>query len=162
MTYSMTEIAALAAQAAAGGGATPAQSSAFGAATVRHLALGRGADDLPAALDALPAGPIRDLPVWLARGIEAAVADHVELILREDRWADLARSYAEANVWAANTTGDRVVFDLSRPAAAAPPVRLDMNSGLLGQMRTLAARRLVPESAQSRARGAGAGLTDSD
>ena len=162
MTYSMTEIAALAAQAAAGAGATPAQSSAFGAAAVRHLVLGRAADDLPAALDALPGGPIRDLPVWLARGIEAADADHVELILPEDRWADLARSYAEASVWATETSGDRVVVDLSRPAVAAPPSRLDPDGGLLGQMRSLAALTLVPESAQSRARGAGAGLTDSD
>lgn len=164
MTHSMNEFAGLAAQAAAGAGATTAQAGAFGAAAARHLAAGRDAAELRAALSALPGGPIRALPDWLAQTVEAAGGAQVTLSLPAGPAAGLARSYAETCVWRchAGAGPGELGLDLGQPAAPASPARLSPPPDLLTAMRSLAARRLVPESARSRAAGAGAGLIDSD
>lgn len=164
MTHSMNEFAALAAQAAAGAGATTAQAGAFGAAAARHLAAGRDAADLGAALSALPGGPIRALPDWLAQAVEAAEGPQVAISLPAGSLAGLARSYVETCVWRchAGAGPEELVLDLGQPAAPASPARLSPPPDLLATMRSHAARRLVPESARSRAAGAGAGLIDSD
>ncbi len=62
MSFSVNETQMLAQKAARGAGAHPAQAAHFGRAAVRHLAAGRDPDDLHAALDALPEGPIQTLP----------------------------------------------------------------------------------------------------
>ena len=162
MTHSMNEFAALAAQAAAGAGATTAQAGAFGAAAARHLAAGRDAADLGAALSSLPGGPIRALPDWLNQTVEAAGGVQVTLSLPAGFSAELARSYAETCVWRCHAGPGELTLDLGQPAAPASPARLSPPPNLIAAMRSLAARRLVPESARSRAAGAGAGLIDSD
>jgi hypothetical protein len=62
MTYSVNEVQMLAQKAARGAGAHPAQAAHFGRAVVCHLAAGREASDLSAALEALPGGPVQTLP----------------------------------------------------------------------------------------------------
>ena len=72
MSRSSNEVMGLAAKAARGAGAPPAQAAQFGAAAAAHLGAGREIDVLVAALAVLPDGPIMTLPLDIARIAETA------------------------------------------------------------------------------------------
>ncbi len=163
MSYSANEVMTLAAKAARGAGAPPAQASNFGRAVVRHLLAGRDAGDLSNALDALPDGPVIDLPIAFARLQETAGASGQ---IDCHSWPHLAQSYAVALPFATETdVRDDVLHitaDLQTPAPKTILARIELPDALLEKMTHLAARILVPESDASRLAGAGAGLSDND
>ncbi len=163
MNGSANEIAALAAKAARGAGAPPAQAEAFGQATICHLAAGRDPGLLAQALFALPLGPITTLPGALMRVLEEATEDTAKGTLPA---TGLTESYAEAQPFALTSTptdqGFDITFTLTEPANRTMPARLALPVALTEKMKTLAARTYVPETEASRLSGAGAGLTDND
>ena len=163
MMGSANEIAALAAKAARGAGAPPAQAAAFGQATTCHLAAGRDPGLLAQALDALPLGPIAILPGALMRVLESATEDSATGTLPA---TGLTQSYAEAQPFAQVCTstgqGFEITFTLTEPADRPKPARLELPKDLAKKMQSLAARTYVPETEASRLSGAGAGLTDND
>ena len=155
MSFSMTELSALATKAARGAGAPAGQAARFGAAAARHMQAERDAEALVLALDALPYGPIIDLP----RVLDAALTKASPKIETEP----LLESYLDVLpcVAAYNARTRRLEIDKDTPA----PVhrgRIHGYADLISQMEALAARTYVPDSAASRAGGAGAGLTDND
>ena len=160
MTRSANEVMTLAAKAARGGGAPPAQAVDFGLACLRHLGAGRDPAALHAALDALPAGPILDLPLAFRRAVEGDGHAHVA------RHGGLARSYTEALPFAhaVSETADGlgVAIDTATPSALPPPGRCALPPVLVRAFEDLAALTYVPETEVSRATGAGAGVTDND
>lgn len=159
VSRSANEVEVLAAKAARGAGAGPAQAAQFGAAAVRHLAQGRDIAALDAALDALPAGPILHVPLDIARIAEGARARGV----LADAQSPLAQSYVEALRWHAVLAADgTLTLDLGRPAVRCALPRFDLPQDVAARWEALAARLLVPESAASRLKGAGAGLSDND
>lgn len=159
---SANEVMVLAAKAARGAGAPPAQAAQFGAAAVVHICAGRGFDALNAALEHLPDGPILDLPLALARIAEGAQDGHATASLGIDI-ADLTHSYVAASPYQADLTQDGILtLDLNTPASRAPVQRIDLPAEIYEAWSVLAARLLVPESAASRLSGAGAGLSDND
>lgn len=155
----------LAAKAARGAGAPPAQASDFGRAVVHHLKAGRGARDILAALEALPDGPIMALPIAFTRLIER-VGDAPHGRIDADGWVSLAQSYADALPYAVQVEVAKdaltLTADLQCPASKSPLGRFTLSEPLLDEMNGFAARILVPESENSRRAGAGAGLTDND
>lgn len=163
MMCSANEVMTLAAKAARGGGAPPAQASAFGRAALCHLIAGRSDQALAEALGALPAGPILTLPLAFARLIEAAEGDVATGRLPA---SDLTLSYVQAQPFVSviqqQEGGIDLELSLTQPARISPVSRVDIAQALADQMNALAARLLVPESEASRLSGAGAGLTDND
>jgi hypothetical protein len=168
MSWSVTEIAALAAKAARGAGAPPAQAARFGQAAACHLAAGREAGTLSRALDALPKGPIMVLPLVLDEAASAAWSGGVQVFtLPGGLPTDLLESYVSAMPY--NTTlkrsGDermRLTLDVARPRGAKVSGRIDGCDALIEALSRLAERTFVPESEVSRTAGAGAGLNDND
>ncbi|TMM55270.1 hypothetical protein [Sulfitobacter sabulilitoris] len=166
MSWSMTEWAALAAKAARGAGAPPAQAQAFGRAAAQHLAQGRAAEDLARALGALPGGPILSLPpALIAAQVDAGTG--LQTTLAAPDGPALAQSYVEGLPWRVTVLraeGGTLCFalDTGTPAPRATPARLTPPPALVKRMEALAERTFVPETDASRQRGAGAGLTDSD
>lgn len=165
VTHSANEVMVLAAKAARGAGAPPAQAGDFGRAIVHHLKAGRAPSDISAALEALPNGPIMALPIAFARVIErGGAAAHGRIDAQG--WVLLAQSYADALPYAVQleVAEDALTLtaDLQRPASKSPLGRFTLPEPLLAQMNGFAARILVPESESSRSAGAGAGLTDND
>ena len=79
---------------------------------------------------------------------------------------ELVLSFLDAQPFAtqANVVPDGidVTCKVETPAARLPPVRITLPAGLARVMQSHAAKRLVPDTAASRAGGAGAGLTDND
>ncbi len=162
MTRSVNEVTGLAVKAARGAGAPPAQAAQFGAAAVVHICAGRDVQVLGAALDALPAGPIIEYPLVLARIAEAQVEGIAEGAFEVDE-EELARSYIEALPCQASLTTDCVLhLDLNRPAERRQLPRIELPDEVHAKWSALAAKLLVPESDASRISGAGAGLTDND
>jgi hypothetical protein len=172
MMCSANEVMTLAAKAALGGGAPPAQASAFGRAALCHLIAGRSDKALADALGALPGGPILSLPLaFLAltegtgsgSGSGSGTGTRATGSLPE---TDLTLSYAEAQPFATSAVPQAgmitVQMTLSEPAQIPPVARVQIAQRLADQMTALAAKRLVPESDASRLSGAGAGLTDND
>lgn len=166
MILSGNELVALATKAARGAGAPPQQAAAFGRAALCHFQAGRAPQHLRAALDALPTGPILEIPLALTRLMEAAEGDVAEGVLRADAPSDFIQSYLEAQPFAITATASQDGFvltcALSTPAPRVPSVRVTLPGGLAARMTALAAQLLVPDTAASRAGGAGAGLTDND
>jgi hypothetical protein len=166
MRCSANEIMTLAAKAARGAGAPPAQAAAFGAAAACHLRAGNSADDLSRALSALPNGPILEFPVMITRAFENAVDDVASGEIKTGPFADLALSYAGAQPVETKSKfdGGNIQFQmfLSKPNMPPPTPRITIPDDLVAELHTLAARILVPESEISRLSGAGAGLTDND
>lgn len=160
------ELVALASKAARGAGAPPQQAADFGRAALCHFQAGRAPQHLRSALAALPTGPILDLPLALIRIVERADGDAATGVLDLDAPADLIESYLEAQPFAVTSShaqrGIEITCSLSTPAQRRPPVRITLPGGLAMQMTDDAARLLVPDTAASRASGAGAGLTDND
>ena len=163
MMGSTNEIAALAAKAARGAGAPPAQATQFGQATTCHLAAERDPALLDQALDSLPLGPITTLPGALMRLLEGATGDTAQGMLPA---TGLTQSYAEAQPFALTCAqteqGFDITFALNSPANRPMPARLTLPAPLADKMMALAARTYVPETEASRLSGAGAGLTDND
>ena len=166
MKLSANEVANLAAKAARGAGAPPAQATAFGQAALTHLAAGRAPDDLSTALRALPSGPILSLPLALDRLLETIEGDRVQGDLPPHQSVDLTLSYAQSLPFAVSVEHRDAALHLTCvitvPNRPDPVHRIDMPDALYEIMQVLAARTLVPESAASRLSGAGAGLTDND
>ncbi len=162
MTRSANEVMVLATKAARGAGAPPAQAAQFGAAVVAHLTAGRDTDALDRALEALPNGPIVDLPLALTRIAEKQVEGIAEGTLDHAEHA-LAKSYVVAMPCVADISDDGLLhIDLNRPAPRAEVQRIDLPETTYTAWTALAAKLLVQESEASRLSGAGAGLTDND
>jgi hypothetical protein len=166
VTLSGNEVVALATSAARGGGAPPGQAAEFGRATLCHLSAGRGPDDLIHALNALPDGPVLEVPLAMARIMDDAKDDVAAGVMALAAPADLVDSYLDAQPFhvarAPGPDGLAVTFSLQAPARLALAGRIALPDGLTGLMRDLSAKVLVPDTDASRARGAGAGLTDND
>lgn len=163
MKVSANETMTLAAKAARGAGAPPAQAAAFGRAAVCHLAARRPTGPMTAALNELPGGPILDLPLDFAA---LAASQPVSRNVGGKADPDLIRSYAEACPYAVNLTqrgaGLTATCDPGLRAPRMSAARIDLPDDLARILTELAARILVPESAASRSSGAGAGLSDND
>lgn len=164
MKLSANEAMTLAAKAARGGGAAPAQADAFGRAAVDHLNATGSETDILDALEALPQGPILTLPLVFAAVFEQATA--IQASGHIDPAPPLAQSYARTQPYAAalhqKDTALDVTFDLTCPAPRMQVHRVAMTQDLYARMQQLAANLLVPDTATSRSAGAGAGLTDND
>lgn len=160
MSRSLNEVMTLAAKAARGAGAPPAQAARFGQAAVAHLCAGRNPEMLDRALAALPDGPVMALPLNLARVCEAPDASGP---LEDGGWPELAESYVDALPCAATLNVDgTLTVHLDAPAAPKSQARCEVSEDQIARWADLAARILVPESDASRLAGAGAGLTDND
>jgi hypothetical protein len=162
VSRSVNEVTGLAAKAARGAGAPPAQAAQFGAAAAVFLQRGGDPHSLTAALAALPAGPVMALPVALARLAETQTDGSAQGVLGVDH-DELFYSYIAALPCHARITQDGVVrLDLNRPAPRGAGGRIDLPDDVIAAWSILAARILVPDTASSRASGAGAGLSDND
>ena len=172
MTLSANEVQSLAAKAAKGAGFPPGQAESFGRAAVLHLADGRDARALSAALKDPHDSPILRLAL-LGDDILAActaMKGSAELTLNPDD-AELALAYARLVPVRLKdcelTLRDdqprlRVDADLGTPCRAKLPPRIDMPDALQAELQELARKTYVPATEASRRRGAGAGLTDND
>ncbi|MDF1728997.1 MAG: hypothetical protein P1U53_14755, partial [Sulfitobacter sp.] len=140
------------------------QAALFGQAALCHLAAGRAEEHLHAALEALPEGPIMELPICLIQAEESTLAGKEAGPLAPDLPDALILSYAEAQ--ACLTTFDvrkrQLTTEPALPSPGKMPPRISLSDALADRMHRLAARLLVPESDASRLAGAGAGLTDND
>ncbi|MEX0311922.1 MAG: hypothetical protein AB3N17_16925 [Tateyamaria sp.] len=163
---SWTEVQALGVKAATGAGVPPAQSLAFGAMLARHVA-----DDGPqGALEQVLGAP--DQIVSLAHRIETIVETSsvsgapVEVTEPDTPSRALLISWLAALPCKVDLTVTgaqiRVVMSLKSPGTRTRPDRLTLRPSLLDQLNTLAAKTYVPDSAESRASGAGAGLMELD
>jgi len=160
MTRSANEVSVLAAKAARGAGAPPAQAAQFGAAAVAHLAAGGDLDVLDAALAELPMGPIITLPLAISGVAEQAKGGHAQGRIAPSL---LARSYAASLPYHAVLDGEgMLVLDFDVPATRSAPIRFALSDAVYEQWSALAAAMLVPESEASRLKGAGAGNSDND
>lgn len=167
VSWSASEIAALATKAARGAGAPPEQAARFGKVAAFHLAAGGAPQDLIAAVEALPGGPIVTLPGLFDAAAAKAWDGAAGPCVVPQNHAILARSYVAALPYAARCTvladGDlSVMLDISDPKPAKAAGRIAGCDVLLARFAELAARTFVPESDASRSTGAGAGLTDND
>lgn len=163
MKLSVNEVMSLAARAARGAGAPPAQAAAFGRAAMFHLAAERAEGTLTAALEALPRGPILNLPLVFIRVLTEECSDTP---LPPDVATELVQSYAEAQPFLTtlHPEGPQMQITVDRKSASPGPAisRITMSEDLFTFLNHLSARILVPESEASRIAGAGAGLTDND
>ena len=166
MDWSWTELQALSVKAATGAGVPPAQALAFGAMLARHLADGGGEAPLMHALDA------PDTILKLAHRVEAMVetasinqrsvsvqeqdGGHRALLIS---WLGSLPCQADISV-----SGDAITAQLAlaAPSTRTRPARIELSSALAAHLKDLAARTYVPDSAASRASGAGAGLMELD
>lgn len=167
MICSANEVMTVASKAAHGGGASAGAAALFGKAALCHVMAGRDLDDLSRALGALPEGPVATMPLLIAQTLEAASGAAPSRGLPRGSDTALLQSYAEAlpyfgTVEDVSDTHVNLRLDPSQPAARRTASRVTLPDALYAQMATLAARRLVPDSAASRAAGAGAGLSDND
>ena len=126
----------------------------------KHLARGGAGGDLLAALDALPGGPVNDMPLALLAAPDAVrIATGGHDALTESYLAALpfvARVTGRGAGWldAYLSRGDRRAVSL--------PARIALDADTQGALAAFAARTYVPQSETSRLSGAGAGLTDND
>lgn len=166
MNASWNEIAALAGKAARGAGAPPAQAASFGRAAASHLAQTRPESEIKTALDMLPQGPILSLPTALHSILASRKDGTAEGVIDAALTPKLAQSYVECLPVAATQkrAGDQIILrlDLDAPTPDRSAPRVNLSLDLYYMMQELAARTYVPDSAASRASGAGAGLTDND
>ncbi|WP_299369155.1 hypothetical protein [uncultured Tateyamaria sp.] len=167
MDWSWTELQALGVKAASGAQVPPAQALAFGAMLARHLA--DEGDEAPV-LRALEAP---DTIVALAHAVErlveaASISPAGTASTREGdagrrallvSWLNGLPCRSEVSV-AGDTV--RAMLSLVEPSTRARPVRIAVSQRLADALHDLAARTYVPDSAASRAGGAGAGLMELD
>jgi len=169
MTLSWTELVALATKAARGAGAPAGQAAQFGTAAAVHLDKGRSAQDLTAALDALPMGPIPLVPIHLRallgtaqNGILTTEVETAALSCGDQ----LLCSYVDALPYAHEVTPQSATVHLWMDTSDIRPLhnaaRLTVPPELYDLLTAAAAQTFVPDTAASREGGAGAGLTDND
>lgn len=163
MSLSHNEVMGLAAKAARGGGAGPAQAQSFGRAAVCHLGAGRDPDQLTDALGALPGGAINRAAL-ICRTVTQHRETQGTLVLDTDMPEALLASYLDTLPFERQATlRDKATGALFAPDAPSPlPERLEVPGPLLTLMNRLAKLTYVPNSDASRAAGAGAGLSDND
>ncbi|RKE96105.1 hypothetical protein [Sulfitobacter guttiformis] len=160
MTHSANEVMVLAAKAARGGGAPPAQAAQFGSAAVLHLVTGRAVDDLDEALAALPNGPILSYPLGIAQIAEQAVKGIARGIM-EGGDTSLARSYVESMPCSARLDADgTLTMEVGKPALRRNIMRISLSHDTYIRWSAFAAALLVAESDASRQSGAGAGVSN--
>ncbi|MCX7567549.1 hypothetical protein OS189_14480 [Sulfitobacter sp. F26169L] len=162
MNCSANEVMMLAAKAARGAGAPPAQAARFGVAAAAHLMAGRDDGVLGRALAALPKGAIIELPLAINCIEERAEQGRACGALHGFE-RSLVQSYVSTLPYTAALNDDDILrIDLTKPAQRTPVQRIDLCDEIYLGWAALAARILVPESAASRQSGAGAGLSDND
>lgn len=163
---SWTEIQALAVKAATGAQVPAAQALSFGAMVARHLADGGAEAPLAKALNR--PGSILTLAHRVEEMIETASVSDRSVTASEDdaghralliSW--LASLPCQAEI-TAKANQVHVNLSLTAPSARGRPARLPISDALFEQMQDLAMRTYVPDSATSRASGAGAGLMEID
>lgn len=168
VSWSRAEVQALAAKAARGAGAPPAQAAAFGKAAAVHLGSGREPDDLARALSDLPGGAIIAFPLQVAQILHEAWDAGPEVQRIDTRGVlALMHSYldtlpCECVVTEQNGDVIHVTLDIKAPAAARATTRITGCDVLITRMIALADRTYVPDSDASRSTGAGAGAGDAD
>ena len=157
---------ALAAKAARGAGAPPAQAADFGRAAACHLTAGRLVNDLTSALNMLPTGPILELPLALRRILTDYQDKTATGSLSVKNYPQLVQSYIDFLPFAhvQSQEGDllTLTLDLGTRTKRQAAARIDLPDDLAVTLNQLAARTFVPETEASRTAGAGAGLTDND
>lgn len=165
MSWSASEISALAEKAARGAGAPPLQAARFGQVAVLHLESGRPQEALFDALEALPEGPILSYALTVDAALEAC-GRGVPAYLDQTPRDALLDSYVEALPFVARIQSDphnpRLRADFSTPRPPRHPRRIKGCSALVARMQDLAELTFVPDNARSRSAGAGAGLSDND
>lgn len=164
MSWSQTEIMALAAKAARGAGAPAGQAQQFGKAAVKHLLRGGDDNDLLRALEALPGGTIVEAPRAIDDCLIAGGGD--EVFIFSDTADGLFESYVRALPFEITkvVSGEKTQFALNRSklAVSGKPDRVFANKEFIARLRLFASATLVPDSEASRSAGAGAGLDDND
>jgi len=160
---SWTELQALATRAATGAGVPASQSLAFGAMVPRHLS-DDGSDE-PLGLALKSPKTIVSLAQVVETLIESASLSPRILKVRNSDTTQrallvswLAGLPCQADV-VADGEGVQARLSLGSPNTRQRPDRVSISCDLLRQMETLAARTYVPDSAESRASGAGAGAS---
>ncbi|MEP1536809.1 MAG: hypothetical protein ABJQ34_05885 [Paracoccaceae bacterium] len=160
---SWAETQTLAERAARGAEVPFAQSAWFGAAAARHLAADRNADELSFVLSAPDA--LIKLSVAIERAIEKASMGVAEHHIHETP-VDLVYSYVESMPCSADVKPDAsglvVRIDLSEPTKRDRPACVSVPDTLWARMEQLARLSLVPNSAASRDKEAGADLMKFD
>lgn len=163
VTLSANEVLNLAAKAARGAGAPPAQAAAFGRAAVAFLLAGHDPADLSEALADLPGGPVIALPLEIHRIMETADAGQAAGPFSDQGYPRLAAAYIAVLPFEAHLDAScRLNMRLDRPANRHASGRIALSDARVAEWSAYAARLLVPETAASRQAGAGAGLTDND
>ncbi|MEO0389957.1 MAG: hypothetical protein AAF218_03355 [Pseudomonadota bacterium] len=166
MEWSWTELQALGVKAATGAHVPPAQALAFGAMLPRHLADGGSEDPVLRALDAPKC--IVTLALQIEQIVEQASVTNKPVKVSETdpgkralviSWLAGLPCQAEISGHGADVTA---ALSLSAPSTRARPKRIPVSPELAAQLNALAARTYVPDSAASRASGAGAGLMELD
>lgn len=162
MSWSVAEVMALAQKAARGGGAPAGQAARFGQVAAIHLGKARAADELARALGALPDGPILTYPLVLDAALGHCAAGTAAVQLPRPVGA-LMQSYLDALPFCARlTSAGALTLDVNANKTPDSLHRISDCEDLIGYMTQLAERTYVPESDESRASGAGAGLLDND
>ena len=173
MSYSATEVIALAQKAARGAGFPPRQAEAFGQAAAIHLGADRPVQALRDALADPADSPILRLPLLMDDVLRAAASlpEPIELSLQTGDEA-LAPAYIRTlpirvlscQVVPGDEGPARLVIeaDPATPAKPALPARITLPDDLAQDLSTLAQKTYVPATEASRMTGAGAGLTDND
>lgn len=156
---SLNEVEAVLIKAARGCGADAAQAARFGRGAVTHLCAQGETAQIHAALAALPGGVIVEYTARIQQGLSQSVGDTVFFAVDDPLWESYlaALPYRLTCVSQAEFAIHLDVFDKSPK-----PARLVIDPQDMAQWQALAAKTYVPESAQSRLAGAGAGLTDND
>lgn len=141
------------------------QAVRFGQAAAFHLAAGRSENELFAALEALPDGPVLQYALCVDSALEACGLGKPGLLEQVTR-DTLLDSYVDVLPFAVHIQNDRgrsyLKVDFAVPCPPRSARRIDGCVGLIAHMENFAARTYVPETDQSRITGAGAGLTDND
>ena len=157
--YSFTEVEAVLTKAARGSGAGVADGARFAKAGALCLCAENGADLVNAALADLPNGVIVDHASWILRDLEEAEGDTVIFPNGDPLWVGYIDTLPYKSV--ERPDGDIVVY-MDIFAKPVRPSRVFITDENMTHWQALAAKTYVPETAQSRIAGAGAGLTDND
>lgn len=156
---SLNEVEAVLTKAARGSGADAAQAARFARAAVMYLCADKATAPLHTALAALPNGEIVEYAARLQDGLARASGQEVVFLADGPLWA----GYLGALPYRCTVSGEgEFTLYLDQFEKPAKPARLEIDPDDMAAWQALAAKTYVPESAQSRLAGAGAGLTDND
>ena len=156
---SLNEVEAVLTKAARGCGADAAQAARFGRGAAMHLCENGPTTQIHAALAALPKGVIVEYAARIQQGLSQATGNTVVFPADDPLWISYltALPYRNSRVSQAEHAIHLDVFE-KHPT----PARLQVAAEDMAQWQVFAAKTYVPETAQSRLAGAGAGLTDND